>query len=212
MSNEATQEAPLRQIACPQCDALHDWPDLQFGATARCSRCHTVLLAPRENSLRNLVSLTLAAVILMIMSISLPFLSISAAGITVSSSILDAVMAFSHNAMAPLSGIVGILIVILPALRLYSLLYALVPALLGRPLLPRAKMHLRNAMRFRKWAMAEIFLVGVAVALVKIAGLASVSFGPAFWALAGFALLIAAEDILVCEPSLWQRIIRQQPS
>ena len=40
----------------------------------------------------------------------------------------------------------------------------------------------RMAEAMQPWAMAEIFIIGTAVALVKIGGLATISLGPAFWA------------------------------
>ena len=46
---------------------------------------------------------------------------------------------------------------------------------------------MRVAMRWAEWiepwAMAEIFMVGVVVSLVKVSDLASLNVGPAFWSL-----------------------------
>ena len=41
--------------------------------------------------------------------------------------------------------------------------------------------------------MAEVFLIGVVVALVKIGGMATITLGPAFWAMAGLVLLVVYE-------------------
>ena len=49
--------------------------------------------------------------------------------------------------------------------------------------------------------MAEVFIVGVAVALVKVAGLAHLSIGPAFWAFVALVLVTVLKDNFMCRVS-----------
>ena len=51
--------------------------------------------------------------------------------------------------------------------------------------------------------MAEIFVIGTAVALVKVAGLATVSFGTAFWALCGLIIVTALKNAFLSEGAIW---------
>ena len=199
---------PDALMACAQCDALHRNPTLADGETARCVRCHTVLLAPRAGAARTIVSLASAALVLMAVAISFPFLRIEASGLHSEASVIDAVLAFSESSflMIPLSATVAAMIIMLPVLRLVALIYALVPVLLNRPPPRHAASMFRMAMRLRPWAMAEIFVIGVAVALIKIAGLATVDLGPAFWAFTGLVLLVAVQDVQLCERSLWRQM------
>lgn len=199
-------------IACPKCDALHRIKPVADGARARCSRCHAVLFAPRAGAVRQLVSFAAAAVLLMTIAVTAPFLELEAAGISSFASVLDAILAFSRGLMAPLSITVAAFILFLPLYRLLALLYALLPLLLRRPPWPGAERVFRSSIRLRPWAMAEIFMIGVSVALIKIAGLATVSFGPAFWALAGVATLIAVKDILMCERTIWRLLDQARQS
>ncbi len=46
----------------------------------------------------------------------------------------------------------------------------------------------RGVFGLKTWAMAEVFFIGVVVSLVKIAALASVEIGTAFWAYAVFTV------------------------
>ncbi|MEV8468057.1 paraquat-inducible protein A [Fluviibacterium sp. DFM31] len=198
-------------IACPHCDCLHTLASVPVGATARCSRCHSVLLSPRRGAIATIVSLAFGALILMISAVSFPFLEIEASGISSAASVIDAVTAFAEASgmMAPLSAIVGALIILLPVGRLVGIIYALGPLAMGRQPAAHAGLAFRVAMRLRPWAMAEIFILGVAVALVKIVGLASVEFGSAFWAFVGLVLLIAAKDTMICERSIWRILARK---
>ncbi|EPX86404.1 putative paraquat-inducible protein A [Rubellimicrobium thermophilum DSM 16684] len=54
--------------------------------------------------------------------------------------------------------------------------------------------------------MAEVFAIGCAVSLVKIADLARVSLGPAFWMFAALVVMTVAQDRLVCRWSVWRSI------
>jgi paraquat-inducible protein A len=199
-------------LACPQCDALHRVGEIPIGATARCVRCHTILLAPRRGTVHMLVALALASLILMFVAIGFPFLTLSAMGIVSSASVFDAIRAYSSAHMVLLSFILAMLIVALPLMRILALLYVLTPLMFGLPPLRYAERRFRLAVRLRPWAMAEIFMVGVAVALVKIAGLATVSFGPAFWAFGAVAALLALKDMLMCERTIWRLLDHSRAS
>ncbi|TDL88165.1 paraquat-inducible protein A [Meridianimarinicoccus aquatilis] len=194
--------------ACPQCDWLHVIGDVPDGMRARCVRCQTVLLAPRRDAAVTIVALAAAALVLMIVAISFPFLNIAASGLSSSASVLDAAMSFAlaSGRMAPLSVIVAALIIVLPVARLAGLIYALGPLAVGNKARPYAAFVFRLSMRLRPWAMAEIFIIGVAVALVKVASLATVGFGPAFWAFVGLVILVAAKDMVLCERSMWRAL------
>jgi paraquat-inducible protein A len=58
----------------------------------------------------------------------------------------------------------------------------------------------------RPWSMAEIFIVGVTVALIKVAGMAAVTIGPAFWAFAGVVVITVLKDQLICRYSIWETL------
>lgn len=197
-------------IACPHCDALCRAPEVPEGAKARCPRCHSVLFAPRAGAVAAIVSLALGALVLMIASIAFPFLHLEASGLTNEASVLDTVRSYAlaSGMMAPLSALMAGLIVLLPALRLGGLIYALGPLVWGAPPARGAVPAFRLAMALKPWAMAEIFIIGVAVALIKIAALASVGFGPSFWAFVGLVMLTTAKDTIVCEWSLWRILVR----
>lgn len=54
--------------------------------------------------------------------------------------------------------------------------------------------------------MAEIFIIGVAVALVKVSGLARVGLGPAFWAFAALLVVTILTDSSICRLTVWKTL------
>ncbi|UWQ29033.1 paraquat-inducible protein A [Leisingera sp. M523] len=193
-------------IACPVCDVLHRDQDVAAHTVARCARCGTVLAAPRTGAMTRIAMLSLTALILLAAAAGFPFLELKAQGLTHRASVLDAVMAFSRGPMAPLSLATGFLIVLLPAARYSALIYTLAPMALGWRPAPRAAAVYRWAEKLKPWAMAEIFIIGVAVALVKVSGLAQVGLGPAFWAFAALLVVTILTDNSICRLTVWKTL------
>ena len=200
--------APDQLIACPSCDALYTARIPDKGTRATCARCHTVLIARRQDAGLKIIALSLASLILVIGAVSFPFLGISVAGFRNDASLIDAALAFSGGPVVLLSVAVIVLIVFLPALRLLLTLYVLIPLVRDRPPWPGAKRAFRWAERLRPWSMAEIFVIGCAVALVKLVDLARVDLGPAFWMFAVLVVVLVVQDTLMCRWSVWRALDR----
>lgn len=191
-------------VACPQCDTLHRAHNLPDNARAHCKRCGIVIMTSQPAAMARILSLALTAFIMMIAAISFPFLTLDAGGLHNATSVLDAVLAFNDGYAFPLAVAVAFFIVVIPLIRLGALIYALGP--LVREQKPRegARTAFALAERLRPWSMAEIFIVGVTVALIKVAGLAAVTIGPAFWAFAGVVVITVLKDQLICRYSIWE--------
>ncbi|MEM1092793.1 MAG: paraquat-inducible protein A, partial [Pseudomonadota bacterium] len=70
----------------------------------------------------------------------------------------------------------------------------------------------RLAQQIEPWAMVEIFMLGVVVSLVKIGKLATISVGPAFWALAVLLLIMSYNTNVLCRDTAWSIIRRERRS
>ena len=193
-------------LACPQCDTLHHAQDLPPNARAHCKRCGVLLMTSQPDAIVRILALAATAVILMIAAVSFPFLTLDAGGMNNATSVMDAVLAFRGGYGFPLAVAVAFFIIVIPLMRLAALIYALGP--LARSARPRlmARQAFGFAELLRPWSMAEIFIVGVTVALVKVAGLAVVTIGPAFWAFAGVVVITVLKDQLICRYSIWETL------
>lgn len=193
-------------IACPRCDALHMEPEAAEGETLRCVRCNTVLAHPRAGAFTQIVALSFTSVVLMIAAVFFPFLEISRMGIGNATSLFGVALAFSHGWLLPLTVATLAFIVGLPVLRALLLIYVLLPMRgKGRPA-RHAVPAFRLSELLRPWSMAEIFVIGTSVALVKVAGLATVSLGPAFWAFCALILVTAASNVFTCATTIWDTL------
>lgn len=193
-------------IACPRCDALYVEEELSDGETARCLRCNTVLARPRAGAFTQIIALAITTMVLMVGAIFFPFLEISRMGLGNNTSLFGVAMAFSEGFIAPLTvGILG-LVVALPALRAALLVYTLWPLARGKRPYAGAARAFRLSEQMKPWSMAEIFIIGTAVAMVKVGGLATISFGPAFWAFCALIFVSLANRSFMSSATIWDAI------
>lgn len=190
-------------IGCTICDAVYRLPRGMAERTTQCTRCGHKLTFATNGALAWLVSLSATNVVLLFLVVFLPFLELRAGQFGSEASVIDVVLGFSSGIMVPLALAVLAFILMLPLARFLLLIYTLGPIALGTRNLPQAALALRWAFALKPWAMAEIFMVGVAVALVKLADLATIAIGPAFWIFALIVVLNAFQDTLMCRHTLW---------
>ena len=192
-------------LACPDCDLLQQVPSLPRGAKARCGRCGHVL-ASRPPGPRDLpLALAVAAMITFVIANVMPLMDLSAVGRTTSTTIVGG----AYQMWVEGEPIVGVVIafcaVVAPGAFLAFMLILLVAARRTPP--PRwvAEM-LRWTHHFETWSMLEVMMLGIMVALIKIAEVASVEAGIGMYAV--FALMVLIPSILVTFDAreLWRRV------
>jgi len=190
-------------IGCPVCDAVYRLPQDAATRPTRCTRCGHRMTLGKGAAIARVVSLAATNVVLLGMVLFLPFLDLRAGQFENRASVFDVILGFSTGIMVPLALAVLGFILILPLSRFLLVIYALGPLAIGRANWAGAEIALRWAFLLKPWAMAEIFMVGTAVALVKLADLATISVGPAFWIFGLLVLLNALQDSFMCRNTLW---------
>lgn len=191
-------------IACASCDWLHYRTIIEKGSQASCVRCGHELYTRKPFSIDRTLAASLAGVVFLLLSLVLPFLSLSRGGFSSSISVLDAVGSLWMSDMRWLGVLSLALIVLLPLVRLCLLIWVMFRLRYRLEILPSMRSAMRWAQRIEPWAMAEIFMVGVAVSLVKISDLATLTVGLAFWSLLGLVLTTSLISVFFCKDSVWR--------
>lgn len=191
------------RIACPHCDVLYQLSAHDLVTRTRCVQCGYRLTLGKSEAITRVVGLALTSTILMGLVLFAPFLSLNAGPFGSNASVIDVVLGFTTGIMMPLALAVLFFIIVVPVARSVLLIYALTPLLTGSANYKGAEGALRWAFVLKPWAMAEIFMVGVAVALVKLAGMATVQTGAAFWAFVLLIIINVLQDTFMCRNTLW---------
>jgi paraquat-inducible protein A len=201
--NQPIADASL--LACPDCDLVQSLPDLEPGASARCPRCGLELWRRREDSLGRTLPLALAAAILFAVANTFPMLGLSAVGRAAETTVLGGAQQLWRDGLEIVAVLVLFAAVVAPALQIAFMLAILLGARRARP--PRfVGTLLRHHPTTRTWSMIEVMMLGVLVALIKIAELATVIPGIAMFALGGLVFLLPAMQASFDPREVWERV------
>jgi paraquat-inducible protein A len=198
-------------IACYNCDLLVRLPEtISPNHRVCCPRCHHNITSGEYRSDQYLAALSLTALIVFIVANSFDFLIFTAQGQDLNISLAAASIELWVREFFVLGGLVMTFIILLPALYLSGLFLLLVPSRwFNKP--SRRKFFGRLMSALLPWAMADVFLVGVLVALIKIVSIAEISFGLGFWSYVLFTGIFLHLTIIMDRIRLW-RLVDRQPT
>jgi paraquat-inducible protein A len=192
-------------IACPECDLLQRIPPLPLRGRARCARCGETLAVRHRDPIDLPLALTVAALIVLVIANSSPLMSLDAIGRHASTTVIGGAyqMWLEGSELTALS--VLFCAVVAPGAHVGFLLIVLLAA--RRPPAPRwVGDMLRIAHAMEAWSMTEVMLLGILVALVKIAELADVVPGIGMFAAGTFVVLVAAVTARLDVHEIWERV------
>lgn len=197
-------------VACLDCDLLQRIPEVPPGASVRCPRCDKELWRHKPDSLNRTFALTLAALVLYLIANTVPMLGIHAAGREAFTTVVGGARQLWLDGQQIVSVLVLFAAVISPALQIGFLLLIVIGCQWERP--PAwVGLFLRHLHFTRTWSMIEVMLLGVLVALTKIADYATVILGTALFALFALVVLLAAIQSTFDPREVWQRVRWAEP-
>src|SRR5271167_1700588 len=192
-------------VACPDCDLLQHIPPLGPGRKAACLRCGRTLARQPTGSRDLPLALTVAAAIALIIAFTLPLMELHVVGRFASTTIPGAAYEMWQQGQLVVSVLVLFCAVIAPAGYILFMLMLLLAA--RRSPVPHwAAEMLRWVGHLQVWSMLEVVMLGVLVALTKIAQLASVDPGIGMYAFGATILLIPAIMTNFDRRQLWQKV------
>ena len=197
-----------RIVACHDCGTIHRIGKVMPGQAARCGTCGGTLWRQHHDGLRHALMLTLAGAILFAISNSYPILTMRLEGHESENTILSGVWALYEHGMTSLAILVFGLIFAVPLLNLIGNLYVLVPLSMGRrPWKAAPVLHIVEGAH--PWAMLEVYLLGVIVAYVKLADLATIDPGIALFAFVALIVTLIAADSALDPCEAWEKLAPQ---
>jgi paraquat-inducible protein A len=183
---------------------------LTEGQQARCPRCGHHVMEARADRFVRALAFASAALVLLPIAMSYPFLAFSASGLENEFRLPESVVILFENHGQALGLLVLGFIVVLPAFVLLNVIVVVIPLLRqrGTPWLVGAG---RTLFGVSPWTMVEVFMIGVIVSLVKIAHMATIALGISFWAYVAFAVCFIGAMAQMDRLAVWRAIERVAP-
>ncbi len=193
-----------RKIACNGCDLLIELP-LTIDADKKwsCPRCLHTITRGHKDAVGYALAIAISCLISFALSYSFSFIAFDVSGQYREIKLIQTILELYNQGYYFLAILVFALIAFLPVVYLYLLLRILLANILGttgKDLSYVAK----SIHRLIPWLMVDVFLIGVLVALIKMWGLAHLSFGLSFWAYIVFVMQFSYLLYLVDQHKLWQ--------
>ena len=174
-----------------------------MGGVAKCTECGSILYRRHRNLVDYGLALGLSALIFFILANAFPIVNIELRGVHQDISLPSVLLSLFENGFFLVGLFCSFVIFIFPfsVLVLFIWIMWLLRVRRGEALAEKLLVILAKIL---PWNMAEIFLISVFVALVKLIGYAQIHFGLSLWALVIFVLfdLYLSKSISIDE--LWR--------
>jgi len=195
----------METIACPECDLLQHLPEIPQGGKARCPRCRNTVGTRPSDPLDRPLALTLTAAIVFIVAQTTDLLGLSAVGRQASTTIAGGALTMWQEGEPLTAMVVAFCAGFAPAGYILFMLTVLLAV--RRPPAPHwvgGMLRWGHAMQI--WSMNEVMILGILVALIKIAELATVEPGIALFALGVLVVLFPAMAVTLDPREIWRRV------
>ncbi|MBT2373516.1 paraquat-inducible protein A [Pseudomonas fluorescens] len=202
----AVSDLPLEDlVACHECDLLMRKPTLARGETAQCPRCGYELYARRHNVVERSLALVLAALLLYVPANFLPIMELNLLGQSSQDTVWSGVVGLFDTGMEGVAAVVFLCSMGIPLLKLLCQLAVLLSIRwnIGRSyglLLYRIYHHLRD------WGMLEVYLMGVLVAIVKLADMASINVGLGLACFISLLMVQVLLEVVMSPHQIWEAL------
>ncbi|HKM38002.1 MAG TPA: paraquat-inducible protein A [Thiopseudomonas sp.] len=204
-SADSSSVSRRRLRVCHECDLLLALPPLKTGEKANCPRCNHTLVRRQASAAERSLALAIATLIMLGLSLSFPFLGFSLQGFGNGIALTETVSSLVSFEQSLVALTILLTVIILPLLYLTALSWLCVGIIRGQPL-PKSPLLARTLNYVTPWMMADVFVIGTLVSMIKIVGMAEVELGLSFWTVCGYALLLLFTTQSVDRDWLWQAL------
>jgi paraquat-inducible protein A len=194
-------------VACDTCGLVQKMEGLGPGTAAECMRCGSFIAARTSAARLELVAaLSLAALILYVPANIFPIMKMYMYGAYSESTVWDGVVLLMNHDQWGVAAIVFMASMVIPLVKLAGLFSLVVTSRMGwgRRLRSRTQLY-KFIDAIGPWAMLDVFLLAVLVALVKLNSMAKVLPGPGLVAFTAMVVLTMLASAAFDPKQIWER-------
>lgn len=178
-------------VICQYCDAVHRRRALARGEVASCRRCGATLYRNSRLELEVMLALVIAGLIVFVLANVYPIMAFDLARVSSEATLWGAVLETYDSGVGAIAALAAATVFFFPLAQLLLFTWVLAPLHRGRR--PRGFVPAMHLLRLvQPWSMVEVFLLGVLVAVVKLADMAEVIVGAGLYAFGLLTVLLTA--------------------
>lgn len=194
-----------RYQRCPQCDTLFSLPEVKSHQAAHCPRCYAQIISGRDWSMTRLTAMAVTLLVLMPFAFSLPLVEVRLLGMRINASLLEGIIQMTQQGDILTASMVAFCTIGAPVTLVAAIGYLWFGQRLGMNLRPVLLM----LERLKEWVMLDVYLIGIAVASIKVQDYATLELGYGLLAYILLTLLTLLTLIHLNMEQLWHRFYPQ---
>lgn len=198
--------ADARIIACKACGLVQRLEGSHPELAAECCRCGSTLFRHQPDSLRRTAAFSLAALCLYAPANIYPILRMDYYGAYSESTVWDGCVKLFEQGQWPVAVIVFCASILIPLFKLLGLFFLVGTTKSGSPLRQMERTWIYKVIKVAgPWAMLDVFLLAVLVALVKLDQMATVLPGPGLAAFTAVVVLTILASASFDPELIWEK-------
>ena len=192
--------------ACDMCGLGQRIEALSAGSVAECIRCGTPMVREPLGGIEVTAALTLAALVLYVPANIYPILAMSMYGTYTEATVWDGVVQLMSHGEYFIGIVVFLASIVVPLLKLLGLFFLVVTVKWGYGRRLRGRTFIYKFIEYiGPWAMLDVFLVAILVALVKMGDIGKMIPGPGLVAFTAVVVLTILASQSFDPKLIWNR-------
>ena len=176
-------------MVCEHCDAVYRRTLLVPGESVRCEVCAATFHRVGRLDVDRWLALALAAIIVNVLANVCPIMHIGFKGLHNQATLWQSVAALMDGPIALIAVAAALVVIVVPTLQTLLLGWVLWHARSGRRA-PGFGIAMTLLVVLRPWGMVEVALIGILVAMIKLAAFLHIDAGAGLWATATSTVLL----------------------
>lgn len=192
-------------VACHECDALLARVDVPMGKKLVCPRCNCTLRKPVADPINRGLALSLTSLTLMVPAFFMPIMTFDMLGLDTVDTMVKGVAHLFQSGFWWMALLVLFCSILAPMLE--SVLVLMIC------LLARSNQYgglmvilLKSQSRIRKWAMLEVYMLGILVAYIKMIDSGQVHMGIGMICFSGMLLSTTLNAVMFDTHVIWEKV------
>ncbi|MBB3104147.1 paraquat-inducible protein A [Azomonas macrocytogenes] len=192
-------------IGCPECDLLMEKPTISVGEKVICPCCGYELYALHHQVVGRSLALVIAALLFYVPANFLPIMHLNLLGRVSHETVWSGVLSLYRSDMAGLALIVFLCSMAVPLLKLLCQLAVLLTIFTGY-FKGYGLWWYRSYHHLKEWGMLEVYLLGILVSIVKLAGMADLGVGSGLICFIGLLVVQILLELIMSPEQIWQAL------
>jgi len=192
-------------LACPGCDLLLKRLPLNPGERLSCPRCDEILQAPKNDSVKNTLVLSLTGLLIFPYAIFMPIMTLDTMGIKNTGTIFDGVISTWNSGYIFVAIILALTSVVFPLIKL-SLLFCICLNLELNRFPKFLPAMMRTYIHSDEWGMLEVFMIGILVTIIKMHHMANIHYDAGFFCFVALMMVALGSSVMLDKDEFWNKI------